>query len=63
MNERSEREKKPHFATIKDAAQLIGLSEWTIRRLVKEARIPGFYVGRKYYVNMDKCLSELGVEV
>ena len=41
------------YPTIKQAAQELEISEWTLRQMVKEKKVPGFYRGNRFYVNLE----------
>lgn len=47
------------FATIRQAAQALGLSEFYVRRLVKTGRCPGFYSASRFYVNLAQLEAQL----
>lgn len=41
------------FLTINQAAKVIGLPDTCLRSMKAEGRLPGFYAGTRYYVNLD----------
>lgn len=41
------------YPTIKRAAKELEISEWTLRQMVKEKKVPGFYRGNRFYVNLE----------
>lgn len=47
------------FATIRQAAEIVGLSHSLIRAWVKRGQVPGFYAGDRFYVNMTKFREAL----
>lgn len=47
----------PRIDTPKKAAQITGLPEFHIRRLLKEDKIVYIKAGRRYYVNIDKLID------
>ena len=49
----------PRMRTIKETAQITGLHEYHIRRLVKQNRIVYITAGRKTLVNLDKFIEYL----
>lgn len=49
----------PLMLSINQAAKRGPLSETALRRLVKQGKIPGIYVGRKFLVNYDKLCEWL----
>lgn len=46
--------------TINDTAKKYGLSEMRLRRYLKENRLPGRFVGRKYLVDVGELFHMLG---
>ena len=36
-----------------------GIPEYRIRQMIKEGIVPGFYAGRKYFINVDAFLEML----
>ncbi len=50
---------KPKMMIIKEVAETGILKESALRRLVKQNKIPGIYVGRKFLVNYDKLCEML----
>lgn len=49
----------PRMRTIEEAAKEVGLSAYTIRRLVKENKIVYVRSGTKYLVNFDLLIAYL----
>ncbi len=49
----------PRMYTIRETARTGVLAETALRRLVKQNRIPGIYVGTKFLVNYDRLCEEL----
>lgn len=47
------------FATIRQAAEIVGLSHGLIRVWVKRGQVPGFYAGDRFYVNVPKFREAL----
>lgn len=47
------------FATIRQAAEIVGLSHGLIRAWVKRGQVPGFYAGDRFYVNVVKFREAL----
>lgn len=47
------------FMTINQAAKAVGLPHSRLRRMRLEGRLPGFYGGNRYYVNMDRLRTQL----
>lgn len=49
----------PHMATVKEAAQLFGLSQYYIRQLCRNRKIKYVCVGNRWLVNADTLASYL----
>lgn len=49
----------PSFLSAHNTAQSTGIPEKQIRRMIKEGRCPGYYVGRKFMVNVDRLIQQL----
>lgn len=49
------------FMKIKDACAVTGLSQFAIRRGVRDGSIPHIKSGQTYYVNIPALLEQLGV--
>lgn len=47
------------YLTIRTAAKQKGLSEHAMRTLCKCGRVPGFYSGNRFYVDMERFSSVL----
>ncbi len=47
------------FNTIRDTAEITGLSEKFLRKLQKENRLPGIYSGTRFMVNYASLLRYL----
>lgn len=45
---------KPKMLTINETAKTGILSEWALRALVKQGKIPGIYVGNRFLINYDR---------
>ncbi len=50
---------RPRMLTIRETARTGVLPETALRRLVKQDKIPGIYVGTRFLVNFDKLCEEL----
>ena len=46
-----------NFLSQKRAAQTTGISETFLRRLVKHGKIPGFYTGNRFIVNVPMLIE------
>ena len=51
--------KLPTFLTIRQVSSLRILPEATLRRLVKQGKVPGFYSGNRFMVNLDRLIEQL----
>ncbi len=49
----------PRMRSIEEAAKEVGLSAYTIRRLIKENKIIYVRSGMKYLVNLDRLIDFL----
>lgn len=49
----------PRFVSIREAARLGPLSEYALRLMEKQGRLPCIYSGRKCLVNYDQLLAML----
>ena len=45
--------------SIRDAARQGPLTEYALRCLLRDGKLPGFYVNKKYYVNYPQLLEEI----
>lgn len=52
-------EKRFVFKTINDTADCLGLPRHMIRRAAKLGKVPGFYVGTRYYCNVPLLIEKL----
>ena len=50
---------RPTFKTIRETAREGILSEYSLRLLCAQGKLPGFYVGRRYMVNVDALIEQL----
>jgi len=55
-------EPPPRMLTLKEAADILGTTFYTVRRLVRAGRLPGHKVGQQWRVPMAavKALAEVG---
>lgn len=53
---------KARFPSIREAAKLGPLSEYCLRLMLKQNRLPGTYSGKKFLVNYDMLIEQLGGE-
>lgn len=51
--------KAPKMLTINETAKTGILSEWALRSLVKQGKIPGIYVGNRFLINYDRLCDWL----
>ncbi len=49
----------PRMRTIREIAATGLLSEYALRKLSREGKLPCVYVGRKCLVNLDRLLEQL----
>ncbi len=63
------KEKKPQntdllsdFLTIPEVSQKLALSEYTVRRLLREGKIKGYKKNNRWYVNQHDIVSYLKSE-
>ena len=52
-------ENRPNFKTIRETAREGILSEYSLRLMCSRGKLPGFYVGRRYMVNVDALIEQL----
>ncbi len=52
-------ENVPRMRTIREVAKTGLLSEYTLRLMEKQGRLPCVYVGRKCLINLDKLIEQL----
>lgn len=50
------------YMTIRQTAHGIGLPEWAIRARLKRNKLPGFYAGSHYYINVPLLMEMLDAE-
>lgn len=50
---------RPNFKTIRETAREGILSEYSLRLMCAQGKLPGFYVGRRYMVNVDALVAQL----
>ena len=49
----------PSFMSIRQVAATGLLTEYTLRMMEKQKRLPGVYTGRKFLVNFDRLVEQL----
>lgn len=49
----------PVFVTIREAAATHVLSEFRLRRMCAEGKLPGFYAGKKFLINFPALCEQL----
>jgi len=47
------------FVSIRNAAKIGPLSEYALRQMLAENRLPGIYVGQKFLINYPLLLRQL----
>lgn len=45
--------------SIRDAAKQGPLTEYALRSLLREGKLPGFFINRKFYLNYPQLLKEI----
>ena len=50
------------YMTIRETASETGLAEGTLRTLLKRNKLPGFYAGSRYYINVPLLMEMLDAE-
>ena len=50
------------YMTIRETASETGLNEGTLRTLLKRSKLPGFYTGSRYYINVPLFMEMLDAE-
>ena len=48
-----------NFQTINNAADALGLPRCLLRRAQKLGKVPGFYAGSRFYVNVDMLYKKM----
>lgn len=59
MNTNAETATRPQMLTIRETARTGILPELALRTLVKQGKVPGIYVGKKFLVNYDRLCDWL----
>lgn len=52
-----------NFLSIRQAADALGLPQNFVRRAQKLGKVPGFYAGNRFYVNMDMFIKKLNEDM
>ena len=47
------------YATIRQAAQIVGVPHSRIREWLRAGNVPGFYSGSRFYVNVERFREKL----
>ena len=47
------------FEAARKTAIITGVPEYRIRQMIKEGKVPGFYAGKKYIINVDAFIEAL----
>ena len=50
---------KPVMMTVRELSRATGVSEYTLRRLLKQGKLPALYAGSKALINYNKVLEIL----
>lgn len=48
--------------TIPKTAPVVGIPEFQLRRMQKEGKLPGFFSGTRFYINVDMLEAQLAAE-
>ena len=59
QNEGPDPSSLPHMMTVREFAKTTGISEYSVRRFLKQGTIPAVYVGTKALINYTKAISIL----
>ena len=59
MNNFSVEKTVPRMRCIKSAAHELNISEYALRRWVKQGAVPAVYAGRKALINLDRLIEFL----
>lgn len=51
-----------NLKTVRQTAALGVLPEFRLRQMQKEGRLPGFYSGTRFYINVDMLVEQLQTE-
>ena len=51
-----------NFKTLRQTAHGMGLPEGTLRARLKRNKLPGFYAGSRYYINVPLLMEMLDAE-
>lgn len=51
-----------NYMTIREAAAYIGLAEYMLRARLASRQLPGFYAGKRFYVNIPMLMDMLQKE-
>lgn len=51
-----------NLKTVRQTAALGVLPEFRLRQMQKEGRLPGFYSGTRFYINVDMLMEQLQTE-
>ena len=51
--------KIPRFVTITQAAKMGVMSVYSLRLMLKQGQLPGYYAGTRFYINLDRLLEQL----
>lgn len=52
----------PRMLTIREAARAGPLTEYSLRLLLKQEKLPGVFIGSKFLVNYDRFVAQLNGE-
>lgn len=61
-NQMQQNNKPPRMLTIREAAQVGPLTEYALRLLLKQDKLPGVFIGTKFLLNYDRFIAQLNGE-
>jgi excisionase family DNA binding protein len=47
----------PPLIAMEEASELLGITPQTVRRFIREGKLPGVKIGRRVYLQRDKFLA------
>ena len=50
------------YQSVRNTARITGMSEYYLRTLKKDSKLPGIMVGRKFMVNVPSLLKQFAAE-
>ena len=62
MKEGNTMQERKNFPSIRETAKRGPLTEYCLRLMLKQGTLPGVYSGKKFLVNYDALLEQLGTK-